>query len=108
MPAARPVNGGAGQASLAGYATGFVLSVMLTALAFALVAFGLLPRIYCIAAIFTAAAVQILVHLRCFLHLKASSGVAWNVSALLFTILIMLLFVGGSLWIMAHLHYRLG
>jgi len=72
---------GAGRGSLRGYVTGFVLSA--------------------------AAVLQVLVHLRYFLHLDASSRMRWNVLALLFALLIMVLIVGGTLWIMTHLSYRL-
>jgi heme/copper-type cytochrome/quinol oxidase subunit 4 len=46
------------------------------------------------------------VHLHYFLHLNTSSEARLNVLGLVFTILIMLLFVGGSLWIMYNLNYR--
>jgi heme/copper-type cytochrome/quinol oxidase subunit 1 len=52
--------------------------------------------------IFGAAVVQMLVHLHYFLHLDSSSG---NVAALIFTVLIMVLFAGGSIWIMYSLYY---
>ena len=57
--------------------------------------------------IFGAAALQILVHLHYFLHLDTSSTMRWNVLALVFTVLILVLFVGGTLWIMANLNYRM-
>ena len=54
-----------------------------------------------------AAVVQMLVHLHYFLHLDRSSSARWNVLALLFTLLIMFIFVGGSIWIMFDLNYRM-
>ena len=60
-----------------------------------------------IVAIFAAGLVQILVHLHYFLHLDVSSAARWNVVALIFTILILTLFVGGTLWIMWTLNYRM-
>jgi cytochrome o ubiquinol oxidase operon protein cyoD len=42
-----------------------------------------------------------------FLHLDTSSAARWNVLALIFTFLIMILFVGGTLWIMSNLNYRM-
>jgi cytochrome o ubiquinol oxidase subunit IV len=57
--------------------------------------------------IFAAAAVQIVVHLHYFLHLDTSSTMRWNVLALVFALLIMILFVGGTIWIMYHLKYRM-
>ncbi|MEJ2726659.1 MAG: cytochrome C oxidase subunit IV family protein, partial [Deltaproteobacteria bacterium] len=58
-------------------------------------------------AVIAAAVVQMLVHLHYFLHLNRSSAQRWNVLALLFTVLILCLFVGGSLWIMYNLNYRM-
>jgi cytochrome o ubiquinol oxidase operon protein cyoD len=97
---------GAGRGSLKSYAAGFLLSIILTAAAFGWVATGAGFRASTLAVIFGAAIVQILVHLHCFLHLRDSSAMRWNVLALIFTVLIMALFVGGTLWIMSHLQYR--
>lgn len=108
MAAAPLASTGAGRGSLRRYATGFVLSVVLTAIAFGMVMYGSWSRSFTVAAILAAAVVQIMVHLHYFLHLDASSRARWNVLALLFALLIMVLIVGGTLWIMTHLQYRLG
>jgi cytochrome o ubiquinol oxidase operon protein cyoD len=55
----------------------------------------------------SAGIVQILVHLHYFLHLDLSSEKRWNVLSLLFTFLIMTIFVGGTLWDMYTLNYRM-
>ena len=68
---------------------------------------GALSRSAVLVGIFGAAIVQILVHLHYFLHLDTSSAARWNVLALMFTVLIMILFVGGTLWIMYNLNYRM-
>ena len=78
------------------YGIGFILSIVLTAIAFALVMSGALSRPAILIGIFGAAIVQILVHLHYFLHLDTSSAARWNVLALVFTLLIMILFVGGT------------
>ena len=98
---------GASRGSLKSYATGFILSIVLTAIPFALVMSGALSRSAVLVGIFGAAIVQILVHLHYFLHLDTSSAARWNVLALVFTVLIMILFVGGTLWIMYHLNHRM-
>ncbi len=98
---------GVSQGSLTSYLTGFVLSLILTAIPFALVMSGALPSSATIAGIFTAGIVQILVHLHYFLHLDASSAARWNIVAMIFTILIMVLFVGGTIWIMHSLYSRM-
>jgi cytochrome o ubiquinol oxidase subunit IV len=98
---------GASTGNLKSYLTGFVLSLILTAIPFALVMSGTLSSWATLAGIFSAGIVQILVHLHCFLHLDTSSAARWNVLAMIFTLLIMALFVGGTLWIMSSLNYRM-
>jgi cytochrome o ubiquinol oxidase operon protein cyoD len=98
---------GASRGSFKSYATGFVLSIVLTAMAFGLVMGGALPSSAALLGIVGAAVVQILVHLHYFLHLDTSSAARWNVLAILFTLFIMILFVGGTIWIMYNLNYRM-
>jgi len=98
---------GAGRGSTRSYAIGFLLSVVLTTLSFALVMSGVVSRPAALAGILVAAVVQILVHLHAFLHLDTSSAMRWNVLAFLFTLLIMTIFVGGTIWIMFNLNYRM-
>ncbi len=98
---------GVSRGSLKAYLTGFVLSLILTAIPFALVMSGNWSSSATIAGIFSAGIVQILVHLHYFLHLDTSSTARWNVLAMIFTLLIMVLFVGGTLWIMSSLNYRM-
>ncbi len=98
---------GAGRGSLRSYATGFILSVVLTVIPFVLVMSGTASRSIILIGIIAAAVVQILVHLHYFLHLNASSAMRWNLLALVFALLIMILFVGGTIWIMYHLKYRM-
>jgi cytochrome o ubiquinol oxidase operon protein cyoD len=98
---------GANRGSLGSYGAGFLFSIVLTGAAFALVMSEEVSRTVTVAGIFVAAVLQILVHLHYFLHLDRSSAARWNVLALLFTVLIMFLFVAGTLWIMYSLNYRM-
>jgi cytochrome o ubiquinol oxidase subunit IV len=98
---------GASRGSVKSYLTGFVLSLILTAIPFALVMSGALSSSAILMGICLAGIVQILVHLHYFLHLDTSSEERWNVLAMIFTLLIMVLFVGGTLWIMFNLNYRM-
>jgi cytochrome o ubiquinol oxidase subunit IV len=98
---------GASQGSFRSYGIGFIFSVLLTAIAFGLVISGALSGQALLIGIFGAAVLQILVHLNCFLHLDTSSEARWNVLAIVFTVLILILFVGGTLWIMSNLNYRM-
>jgi cytochrome o ubiquinol oxidase subunit IV len=97
----------AGKGSLKSYGTGFMLSLVLTVIPFALVMSGAVSRGVAILGICGAGIVQILVHLHCFLHLDGSSEEGWNVLALLFTVLIMTIFIGGTLWVMYTLNSRM-
>ena len=98
---------GAGKGTFNSYTTGFILSIVLTAIPFAVVVQGMLSHQATLIAIVVAAIGQIIVHLYCFLHMGASSRARWYVLAMLFALLIMLLIVGGTIWIMYHLNYRL-
>jgi cytochrome o ubiquinol oxidase operon protein cyoD len=98
---------GAGRRSFKSYATGFILSIILTVISFALVMSGEASPKAMFLGICSAGIVQILVHLHYFLHLDVSSGKRWNLLALLFTFLIMTIFVGGTLWVMYTLNYRM-
>ncbi len=100
-------NTGAGRGDFKSYATGFVLSVLVTAIAFGIIMSGAVSRPVALTGIFACAIAQILVHLHYFLHLDSSSAAHWNGLALIFTFLIIALFVGGSLWIMYSLNYRM-
>src|SRR5665648_625674 len=99
------VSFGAGTGTLKSYTTGFILSIILTAMAFGLVMNGAAPRWLILLGIFSMGISQIVVHLHYFLHLDTSSSARWNLLALLLTVLIMTLFIGGTLWIMYYLQY---
>ena len=98
---------GPASGSYRSYATGFVLSIILTVIPFALVMNASLSPIALIICIYAAATAQIFVQLRYFLHMDRSSAMYWNVMSFLFTVFIVVLFVGGSIWIMYELHYRM-
>mgnify|MGYP003932977095 CR=1 FL=1 len=99
---------GMGPPSFKAYAVGFLLSILLTAAAFGIVVYGGgISRHVVLAAIVGAALLQILIQLHCFLHLDTSSAARWNVLALASTLIIMLLFIGGTLWIMSNLNARM-
>jgi cytochrome o ubiquinol oxidase operon protein cyoD len=51
-----------------------------------------------------AAIAQILVHTVCFLHVNTSSEGGWTLMAYVFTAVIVLIVISGSLWIMYHLN----
>ena len=98
---------GASHGTLKSYLTGVVLSIVLTVIPVGLVMGGALPRSFIIAGIFLAAVVQIVVHMHYFLHLDTSSEQRWNVMAMAYTVLIIAILVGGSIWIMYNTHIRM-
>lgn len=86
------------------YVIGFLLSVMLTAIPFWLVMSGALGTTATTILITAAAIVQIFVHTVCFLHVNTRSEGGWTLMAYIFTAVIVLIVIAGSLWIMFHLN----
>ncbi|SCK27405.1 cytochrome o ubiquinol oxidase subunit IV [Vogesella sp. LIG4] len=89
----------ASHGSVSSYLTGFVLSVILTVIPFWLVMNGGLNPHDTLLTIAGFAVVQILVHLKYFLHLNFSSEGRINSLAFLFTGLVIVLLVALSVWI---------
>jgi cytochrome o ubiquinol oxidase operon protein cyoD len=90
---------GAGHGTMKDYAIGFVLSVILTAAAFYVVMAHVLAPEATVFTIAALAAVQVMVHLVCFLHLSTASAQRWNVTAMAFAIVVVVILIVGSLWI---------
>lgn len=91
--------------SLRGYVTGFVLSVILTAIPFWLVMNDVLGNSTLTALVIMGfAAVQIVVHMVYFLHMTSRSESGWTMMALIFTVVIVVIVLSGSLWVMYHLN----
>lgn len=102
-----PAEGHGGEhlhASRRGYLVGFGLSALLTALAFWLVMTGALHNPQAtIAAIMVMAIAQILVQTVAFLHVNRRAEEGWTLVAMIFTAVLLLILIVGSLWIMYHL-----
>ncbi|TPN89425.1 cytochrome o ubiquinol oxidase subunit IV [Mesorhizobium sp. CU2] len=98
-------HGGAAHGSLKGYLIGFFLSVILTAIPFWLVMDGVIDNKQATAVIIMAfAAVQIIVHMIFFLHMTPASEGGWSMLALIFTVILVVIVLSGSLWVMYHLN----
>lgn len=96
---------GASHATLRGYLTGFILAAILTAIPFWLVMGDVLGNSTVTALVVMAfAAVQIVVHMVYFLHMNSRSEGGWTMMALIFTIVIVVIALSGSLWVMYHLN----
>ena len=91
--------------SVRSYLTGFVLSVILTAIPFAIVmAGGFESRFLTAAVVVGMAIVQILVHMVYFLHMNTRSDEGWTMMALIFTVVILVIVLSGSLWVMYNMN----
>ena len=87
------------------YMTGFVLSVILTAIPFWLVMGKVFADpVVTAALIMVFGAIQIIVHMIYFLHMNTKSEGGWNMMALIFTIVLVIIALSGSLWVMHHLN----
>lgn len=96
---------GHAHSTFSGYMLGFVLSVVLTAIPFWLVMSGTLPSKQITALVIMAfAVVQIVVHMIYFLHMSPKSENGWSMMALIFTIVMVVIALSGSLWVMNHLN----
>jgi cytochrome o ubiquinol oxidase operon protein cyoD len=96
---------GPAHATLKGYLIGFGLSVVLTAIPFWLVMTGALGDNQLTAlAIMALAVVQIVVHMVYFLHMSPKSEGGWTMMALIFTLVMVVIALIGSLWVMYHLN----
>ena len=91
--------------SVRSYLTGFILSVILTAIPFAIVmAGGFESRFLTAAVVVGMAIVQILVHMVYFLHMNTRSDEGWTMMALIFTVVILVIVLAGSLWVMFNMN----
>ena len=86
------------------YLIGFGLSVVLTAVPFWLVMGEVIENKQLTALIIMVfAMVQIVVHVIYFLHMTSSSEEGWSFMALIFTLVVIVIALAGSLWVMHHL-----
>jgi len=98
----------AAHGSFKGYMTGFLLSVVLTAIPFWLVMGKTFdnPKLTTLI-ILAFAAVQIVVHMIYFLHMNTSSEGGWNMLALIFTFVLLVITLSGSLWVMHNMNVNM-
>ena len=91
-------------ATVKGYLTGFVLSVILTAIPFWLVMAKVLPPSTTIPVILGFAGVQVIVHMVYFLHMNTKVEGGWSFLAMLFTVIVVVIMLAGSIWVMYHMN----
>lgn len=94
-----------GHGSRKSYTVGFLLAIALTIVPFGLVMTHASVGTPLIIAVFALA--QILVHVVYFLHVDRSEAQRWNLTALLFTAIVVCIILGGSIWIMHNLYVNM-
>lgn len=95
----------ASHGTMKGYMTGFILSVVLTAIPFWLVMAHVFADARLTAVlVMVLAVVQIVVHMVYFLHMNTKSEGGWTMLALIFTMVIVVITLAGSIWVMSHLN----
>jgi cytochrome o ubiquinol oxidase subunit IV len=100
-------NATAAHGTLGSYVAGFIFSLVLTGVAYGLVTRHALSHRSLLAAVAGLAVVQLLVQLVFFLNLDQEGKPRWNLQVLLFAVLVVVIVVGGSLWIMYNLSYHM-
>ena len=98
---------GGSEGTRGSYTIGFGLSLLLTALPFFIVIREVFPVTLRVVAVVASAVAQILVQIVIFMHLSRSSSQRWNLAAVVYVLVILLIVAGGSIWIMYHLDYNM-
>ena len=83
----------------------FVFSILLTIAAYRIVTRHHLSNTTLIYTILALALAQAVIQLIFYFHIGLEARPAWNLITLLFMVLVMIIVVGGSLWIMHNLRY---
>ncbi len=95
------------RSELRSYIAGFFLAVLLTVPPFLLVAWHGASRPTLLWIIAGTAVAQIAVHFRFFLHINLAKSKRDDLQLILFSMLIVVLMVGGTLWILGNLRGRM-
>ncbi|MCD0503566.1 cytochrome o ubiquinol oxidase subunit IV [Bordetella petrii] len=95
-------------ASLHGYLLGFVLAAILTAIPFFIVMANVFSSSRVTGMVILAIAiVQIVVHVIYFLHVDFQAEEGWNMLSIVFTLVLVVIALSGSIWIMYHLDHNM-
>ncbi len=92
---------------LRGYQTGFALAALLTIVPFALVATGTLSTMALLWVIGVLGLVQIVVHVRYFLHVNLSREKREEFALMVFSGSLLVLMIAGMLWILFNMNMRM-
>jgi cytochrome o ubiquinol oxidase subunit IV len=86
---------------------GFVMSLLLTVAAYRIVMEHELTDFFLTLIIFGFGLAQAVIQLLFFFHIGLESKPRWGMITFLFTLMVALIIIGGSLWIMSNLSYDL-
>lgn len=89
------------------YVWGLCLALLLTAVPFALVAWGGWPRGTVLIVVAATGLLQMVCHFRFFLHINLAKQKREDLQLILFSALLLAIMVGGTIWIMADLAMRM-
>lgn len=90
--------------TLKSYLIGLLLCVILTLAAFYIAAYRPFSVNYLYIVLTGLALTQFVVQVTCFLRLNTQAEGRWNLMPLLFSIIVIMILVGGSMWIMYNLN----
>ncbi|GAA4659003.1 cytochrome o ubiquinol oxidase subunit IV [Bartonella pachyuromydis] len=96
--------------STGSYLIGFILAVFFTLGSFIPVMYGMMESWAIstkVAYLIGMAIIQIIVQIVFFLHLSSGPDAKWNISALWFAAICVLIIVGGTWWAISHLNYNM-
>lgn len=97
----------AGNKAMRSYITGFVLSIILTLVPYFIVVNNTFGGANLVYAVVVFGLLQLFVQVVFFLHLHKKSRPHWNLAVFIFTLIIVFILVGGSLWVMNNLKYNM-
>ena len=100
-------NGTERRTELRTYAVGYLLALALTGAAFAAVVWPSFPAGTTLAIVLGLALVQAIVHFRCFLHITMQRASRHDLQLILFSTLIIVMMVGGTLVLLMNLRTRM-
>jgi len=90
--------------SMKSYIFGFALSILLTLGSFGLVMSGTVPHNLAVPGLIALCVAQLLVQLVFFLHMGAAKEQRDNTLTFVFTVVILAIIVGGSLWVLHNMN----
>jgi cytochrome o ubiquinol oxidase operon protein cyoD len=107
VSAVRPISRQASRSLLITYTSGFILSIVLTFVAYGLATHQAAMGNALIVWLLGLALMQFIVQLLFFLHIGREARPRWKLVVLLFMITVVVIVVMGSIWVMYSLNYRM-